>query len=223
MARLARLMLEGWPLHITHRGNHRQAVFVADQDRRDYLALLRRFAEQFEMAIWAYCLMPNHVHLIAVGGQRRSIARAVGNTHREFSRRAHENRSVTGHLWANRYFSTLLDETHLWAAVRYVELNPVRAGLVDRATDYPWSSAAANAGKTANGLLDPARPFPGPIADWASWLGIGVEESTVRQLRRNTLTGQPTCGDLLLPEIEERLRRPVRPKKVRPPRAGPRP
>ena len=115
------------------------------------------------MAVWAYCLMDNHVHVLAVGLEKHSIPRALGNAHREHSCRINMERSVTGHLWANRYFSTALDEPHLWAAVRYVELNPVRANIVTDPTDYRWSSARAHAGLVKDGLLDPERPFPGPI------------------------------------------------------------
>ena len=213
MARLARVMLEGWPFHITHRGNHRKSVFRTDDDRRAYLRLLDRFSKQFGMSIWAYCLMGNHVHLIAVGKERSSISKALGNTHRACSRSRNLHAAVTGHLWANRFFSTPLDEPHLWAAVRYVELNPVRARLVGEATDYAWSSARAHAGLHAHPLLDLERPFPGPIGDWPAWLRAGLEEQTAARLRANTLTGRPTGSDGFILELEERLGRRLRPRK----------
>lgn len=213
MARLARVMLENWPLHITHRGNHRKCVFRTDDDRRTYLGLLGRFAGQFGTRIWAYCLMDNHVHQIAVGTRRESIARTLGNTHRACSRLRNRETGVTGHLWANRFFSTALDEPHLWAAVRYVELNPVRARLVREAPDYPWSSARAHAGLGTDPLLDPERPFPGHIGDWAAWLRAGLEEQTAERLRTNTSTGRPTGSDGFLRELEARLGRRLRPRK----------
>ena len=213
MARMARVMLEQWPFHLTHRGNHKKDVFLSDNDRRRYLALLWEFARKYGMAIWAHCLMSNHVHLIAVGRERVSISKAVGNTHRVFSRRHNREHEVTGHLWANRFFSTALDEPHLWAAVRYVELNPVRAGLVAAATGYPWSSARTHAGLRRDNLLDPGRPFPGPIGDWSAWLGIGLEEETARRLRRNTSTGRPTGSDRFIAQVESRLGRELRPKR----------
>ena len=220
MARMARVMLEGWPFHITHRGNHRKAVFSSDGDREDYLELLGRYAKHFEMAIWAYCLMPNHVHLLVVGQQRSSIAKAIGNAHREFSRRQNQERGVTGHSWANRYFSTPLDESHVWAAVRYVELNPLRAGLVRRATDHGWSSARAHAGLVSDSLLDPGRPFPGPVSDWSAWLGIGLEEEAQQLLRRNTRTGHPTGSEEFVSDIGRRLGRAVSSRRPGPPRRG---
>ena len=206
-------MLEDWPFHVTHRGNHGKCVFRTDDDRRAYLGLLDRFAKKFGMLIWAYCLMGNHVHLIAVGEQRSSISKALGNTHRACSRSRNQETGVTGHLWANRFFSTPLDEPHLWAAVRYVELNPVRARLVGEATDYPWSSARAHTGLQANPLLNPDRPFPGPIGDWAAWLRAGLEEQTAERLRVNTSTGRPTGSDGFVQELEVRLGRRLRPRK----------
>ena len=203
-------MFEGWPFHLAHRGNHKNTVFSSDQDRLEYLTLLREYASRFGMAVWAYCLMGNHVHIVAIGEQRLSIAKAIGNTHRAFSSLQNRRRDVTGHLWANRFFSTALDETHLWAAVRYVELNPVRGNLVVDATDYRWSRARAHAGLTTDPLLDPNRPFPGPIDDWAGWLRLGLEDVIVKKIRENTTTGQPTGSDTFLAEMETRLGRPVR-------------
>lgn len=216
MPRMARVMVAGWPFHLTHRGNHKKRVFRGDADRALYLVLLRRFAEKYGMAIWAYCLMRNHIHLIAVGRKETSIPLAIGTTQSQYSRRVHLERDVTGHLWANRYFSTALDDLYLWAAVRYVELNPVRAGIVSDATDYPWSSARAHAGVTRDSLLAPERPFPGPIGDWRAWLAAGLEKETAERLRVNTYSGKPTGSEEFVSEIEERLGRPVRSKRHKP-------
>jgi len=197
--------VEGLPFHLTHRGNHRKKVFRTDDDRRGYLSALDRFSKRFGMLIWAYCLMGNHVHLIAVGRERDSISKALGNTHRTISRMRNRESEVTGHLWANRFFSTALDEPHLWAAVRYVELNPVRSGLVTHAIDYAWSSARSHAGLEACSLLDPGRPFPGAIGDWAGWLSTGLEEQTAERLRANTSTGRPTGSTGYVRELETTL------------------
>ncbi len=203
-------MLENWPFHVTHRGNHRQTIFRSDDDRRSYLSLLARFGSSFGMSIWAYCLMDNHVHLIAVGRERRSISMALGNTHRACSRIRNEESGVTGQRWAKRFFATTLDEPHLWTAVRYVELNPVRARLVDVATEYRWSSARAHAGLETSDLLAPERPFPGPIDGWSVWLGCGLEEQTSERLRMNTSTGRPTGSDEFIRKLEDRVGRRLR-------------
>jgi putative transposase len=188
-------MASGCPFHVTHRGNQKRTTFETDGDRASYLGMLARYAQQFGMAVWAYCLMPNHVHLIVVGREHRSIALAVGNAHRVHSRLWNQRQSVTGHLWANRFFSTPLDEVHLWAAVRYVELNPVRAHLVDRPWDYPWSSARAHVSSGPDEVLDPARPFPGHVANWSEWLSLGLEEELAARIRANTLSGRPTGNE----------------------------
>ena len=210
MARIARVMFAGLPFHLTHRGNHKETVFFSEQDRAQYLQLLRRHAERFKMAVWAYCLMPNHVHLIAIGRCKASISRALGLTQQMHSRRVNLRRDVTGHLWANRFFSTALDEYHLWAAVRYVELNPVRAGIVKDATEYVWSSARFHGGLAEDDLLHSSSPFPGPIGDWAAWLRIGLDDATASRLRDNTFTGQPSGCDRFIEEIEERCGRKFR-------------
>lgn len=210
---MPRVMFEGAPFHVTHRGNHKKDVFADDRERRLYLDLLHRYSSRFEMSVWGYVLMSNHVHLIVVGRSRTSIPRAIGNAHREFSRRCNERRRVTGHLWANRFFSTVLDEPHLWAAIRYVELNPVRASIVDDATAFEWSSARAHAALADDNLLDGNRPFPGPIGDWRQWLAYGLEEETLNRLRENTANGSPTGDAAFVAAIERRLERRVRPRR----------
>lgn len=213
MARMARVMFEGVPFHVTHRGNHKLPTFEHDGDRRTYLALLDEYARRFRMSIWGYCLMRNHVHLVVVGAERWSISRAVGNTHREYSRRRNRRSGVTGHAWANRFFSTALDDTHLWAAIRYVELNPVRAGIVDDATRYRWSSAWAHADGRHDSLLARGRPFPGPIGDWRAWLATGLEDAVLSRIRRNTASGHPTGNGAFVAAIERRTGRRFRPRR----------
>lgn len=187
-------MLAGVPFHITHRGNLKRTVFRDATDRAAYLSLFRRYAETFETSVWAYCLMGNHIHLLLIGARRESISKTMGNAHRHYARRLHEAANVTGHLWANRFFSAPLDDLYLWAVVRYIELNPVRGGLVKRATDWPWSSARTHAGLATDPLLDPARPFPGPIEDWEAWLELGLEDELADKIRGQTLLGRP-IGD----------------------------
>jgi putative transposase len=208
-------MYAGVPFHVTHRGNHKKPIFEGDRTRHMYLDLVLQYARRFEMAVWGYCLMANHVHLIVLGEDRWSISKAVGIAHRLYSWRRNREAGVTGHLWANRYFSTALDEPHLWAAIRYVELNPVRAGIVDEAVAYEWSSARAHADGVGNELLDPDRPFPGPIGDWRRWLAAGLEEELLNRIRENTASGKPTGNEEFVRAIEKRLDRPVRPRRRR--------
>jgi putative transposase len=221
MPRIARIVVPDCPYHVTHRGNHKEAIFFGSGTQQLYLARLRAYAARYGMEVWAYCLMPNHVHLIVVGRHNDSLARAIGNTHREYSRRVNQERGWTGHLWANRFHSTALDESHLWNAVRYVESNPTRAGLVASSVDYRWSSARAHAGLRSDPLLAAGRPFPGSIAGWPDWLDAGADCREYDALRKNTTTGRPTGSrefvDRLARELARSIPLPGQGIKKRPP------
>ena len=153
MPRFARVVIPDCPHHITHRGNRREDVFFTPQDRDIYRSLLGDYADRHALRIIAYCLMTNHIHLVAIPALENSLAKSVGLAHRRYSRFINKQREWTGHIWANRFFSTPLDEPHTLACIKYVELNPVRAGLVSRAEDYPWSSARSHAFGIADPLL----------------------------------------------------------------------
>ncbi len=140
------------PHHVTQRGNRRQQTFFNDGDYRQYLDLMQHWCLQHQVAIWAYCLMPNHVHLILVPPSEESLCRAVGEAHRRYTRHINFREGWRGHLWQGRFASFVMDEPYLLAAARYVERNPVRARLVSQAADWPWSSAAAHTGLVAGGL-----------------------------------------------------------------------
>jgi putative transposase len=136
------VVLPGVWHHVTQRGNRRQSIFFEDADRHFYLQLLGRHCSKHGVAITGYCLMTNHVHVIASPTRETSLARAFGQAHTDYARWLNLRRGETGHFWQNRYFSCPLDAEHQWAALRYVELNPVRAGMVE----WAWSSAAAHLG-----------------------------------------------------------------------------
>jgi putative transposase len=162
MTRLARAVAVGFPYHVTHRGNRRQDIFFSDDERRTYLDWLREYSRASGLEIWAWCLMSNHVHLLVVPAREDALARAIGLTHRRHALALNAAHRWTGHLWEHRFFSTALDESHLWAAVRYIEQNPVRAGLVGRAEKWCWSSARCHALGESDALLAAGRPFPAP-------------------------------------------------------------
>lgn len=193
MARLARLVVPGVPHHLVQRGNHRSAVFELTSDRKVYQALLRRCAARHGCAIWAYCLMTNHVHLLAVPANEKALARTILAAHMSYAQWFNRRQGTTGHLWSGRYYSAPLDPHHLVAAVRYVELNPVRAGLVERPEDYPWSSARSHGLGYKDPLLAPSRPFPGAIPNWLEWLSQARDPDLEERLRAHTRTGRP-CG-----------------------------
>ena len=157
MPRIARVVVPGYPHHVTQRGNRRQQTFFCDEDYGAYLELMAEWCQRYGVEIWAYCLMPNHAHLIAVPDSQDGLRRAIGEAHRRYTRRVNFREKWRGHLWQGRFASFVLDDYHLFAATRYVERNPVRAGLVDRPEDYHWSSAAAHLAGQDDRLVKVAR------------------------------------------------------------------
>jgi putative transposase len=211
MARRARVVIPGCPHHVTHRGNLRAQVFFCEEDRKFYLATLAQCCRKFGVEVWAYCLMTNHIHMIAVPHAEESLGRALGQARQRYSSVVNARHHWTGNLWANRFHSSPMDEEHLWFGVRYVELNPVRAGIVERATDYSWSSASAHAGTAvAHELLSEARPFPGHHTRWEEFLNAGTSAAQAEQLRINTSTGRPTGSLQFVKTLEEQTGRVLR-------------
>jgi putative transposase len=144
MAGWARLAAPGAPHHVTQRGNRRQRTFFCDEDYEAYIGLMAEWCCRSDVAIWAYCLMPNHVHLIVVPSSESGLRNAIGEGHRRYSRRIKFLEGWRGHLGQGRFASYPMNEPYLLASVRYVELSPVRARLVESPAVYPWSSAAAH-------------------------------------------------------------------------------
>ena len=194
MARIARLVVPHSPHHVTHRGNGRRDVFLDDVDRRVYLGLARRFTSRWGVRVWSYCLMSNHVHLVLVPGSAEALARTLNMLQMAYARWFHSAHGGSGHLWGNRYYSTVVDWARTPATIRYVELNPVRAGISDDAASYAWSSARAHVNRWPNPLLDPERPLPRIIENWSLWLEEGVTAPELELIRGRTRTGRP-LGD----------------------------
>lgn len=221
MARFARVVVPGGAYHVTHRGNRRAPIFHSAADREAYLTELERAVKRHGVEIWAYCLMTNHVHLILAEDEPGALSRTIHLAHMSYSRIFNRRCGWNGHLWSNRFFSTLLDEFHLWRAVRYVELNPVRASVVQDATEYVWSSARAHSRRRPRGILSPKSPFPGGVTDWPGFLASELEPEALETIRKNTATGRPTGSEAFVRSLEVRLGRRLRPSKPgRPPAAS---
>jgi len=221
MPRLTRAVAVGFAHHITQWGNNRQDVFFVDDDRRVYLELLKEQAERYALEIIGYCLMSNHVHIVAIPQEEDSLARAVGRTHFRYTQYINRFHRRSGHLWQGRFYSCALDERHFRLAMKYVELNPVRARICRKAWRYEWSSAAAHVdGKARPDLLD----LPGwydmtSAGRWRKELDAGMAESEIGRLRLNTHTGRPLGSDSFLSKLERLLGRRVRPLPIgRPPK-----
>jgi len=224
MPRHARIVIPGLAHHVTQRGNNRQDVFFADDDRRLYLELLQQESKRFGLAIMGYCLMTNHVHLIATPSKEDSLAKAIGRTDYLYTQTVNRWHGRSGHLWQNRFYSCALDPGHVGAALRYVELNPVRARTVRKAWSYPWSSAAAHVeGDDDGGLLDLktwSRVFKMTGAEWQDWLTQKAEPGEVELIRLNTHCGRPLGTDGFLSKIENALGKRLRPLPVGRPKSA---
>ncbi len=210
MARISRVVAPGYPHHITQRGNRRQETFFSDEDYHAYLNLMSEWCGRCGVSVWAYCLMPNHVHLVVVPEIEGGLRRAIGEAHRRYTLRVNGREGWRGHLWQGRFASVVLDEVHLLAAVRYVERNPVRAGLVASAEEWPWSSARAHVLGRDDTLVKVV-PMLGWVGDWAEYLASPEDEALLEGLRRNERTGRVLGGESFIETLESALARPLKP------------
>ncbi len=214
MARIARVICPGIPHHITQRGNRRQPTFFCDEDYSAYLELMREWCLKYNVDIWAWCLMANHVHLIAVPHTEKDLARAIGEAHRRYTRRINFRENWRGHLWQDRFASFPMDESHLLAAVRYVEMNPVASGLVSHPAEYKWSSAHAHIDGSDDRLACTSL-LQDIIPDWNDYLRLSSTEE-LKTLKLHERTGRPLGNDNFVDTIERTVGRVLRPRKPGP-------
>jgi putative transposase len=212
MARLARIVLPGIPYHVTQRGNRRQPTFFEDGDYDLYRDLLADAARRAGSSVWSYCLMPNHVHLIVVPSDEEGLRRTFADAHRRYTGYINARYRWTGHLWQGRYGAVAMDEAHLAAAARYVALNPVRAKLVERAEQWPWSSVRAHLARKNDTLVEVA-PLIERLGDFAEFLGGAEDQQAIRALRMAETSGRPVGNSEWLSVLEARSGRSLTPKK----------
>ncbi len=211
MARLARLVVPGLPHHVTQRGNRRGTTFFEDGDYALYLDLMAEAATRARTEIWAYCLMPNHVHVILVPADEDGLRRTFADLHRRYTGFVNARARTTGHLWQGRYGSVVMDEAHLVNAVRYVSLNPVRARLVGRARDWAWSSVRAHLAGADDKIVRVA-PVLERVGDFARFLDEPTDEDAAyAALRRAETIGRPIGDPAWLQELEARTGRRLKP------------
>ena len=220
MPRIARIIAFNYPHHITQRGNNRSTVFFDDEDRQTYLKLLAGYAQKHQFQILAYCLMDSHIHLLAVPETETALARGIGMTNQVYTQYLNRKLKQSGRIWQNRFFSCVIEkDQYLWAVARYVERNPVKAGLVEHAELYLWSSAKSH----ITGSID-------PLLGSTSWLSLqeqngyanfirSVDEKADNAIRKATMTGRPFGSECFIDMLEFRLNQPLRPKKSGRPRA----
>jgi putative transposase len=215
MARIARVVLAGHPHHVTQRGNRRQKVFFREADYRTYIDLLTEGCRLAATACWAYCLMPNHTHLVLVPQSPDGLRESLAEAHKRYTRHVNFRYGWRDHLWQERFHSFPMDEGHLLSCVRYVEQNPVKAGLTGRPEDWPWSSARAHLTGIDDVLVTVA-PMLERVADWAAYLNAENEPDMHQTIHRHARTGRPLGSDAFLSIAERLTGRSLRHKKPGP-------
>lgn len=208
------------PHHITQRGNEHRSVFFTAADREVYLGLVKQYATLHSVEVLGYCLMTNHVHLVLLPGRAESLARLMRQVPMRYSQYRHALECGSGHLWQGRYYSCPVAPERLGGVMRYVELNPVRAGLVAEAVDYRWSSAVVHlGGSEAEGVvaMNDWRRCWTP-EEWEAVLSDGAEEGP--SIREATFGGRPLGPDEFVGRLETYLGRQLKRRDPGRPRKG---
>lgn len=201
MARIARVVVPEYPHHVVQRGNRRQQVFFNDRDYEEYLHLLSIHSKKSRLEILAYCLMPNHVHLIVSPATCNSLAKAIGETHRKYTRMINFREKWRGYLWQGRFSSYVLDERYLLVATRYILRNPIKAKIVKNSWDYKWSSACHHLNIDSNPLIND-KLLKALIDDWKAFLHAPTSEEDVNALRTHEGTGRPLGSTQFIEKLE---------------------
>jgi putative transposase len=212
MARLSRVVIPDTPHHITQRGNRRQQTFFTDEDYQYYLDLLAQWCGHFEVRIWAYCLMPNHTHLIAVPKCADGLAKVMEQVHSRYTRYMNFQKGWKGHLWQARYASFPMDDAYLINCARYVELNPVRAKLCQSPQEWTWSSTLSHIEAQSDGICDPA-PLLKHVDCWLSFLEDGLSEDEIHELQKRENSNRPLGSEDFVKRLEKLTGRDLLPKK----------
>jgi putative transposase len=208
---MARVVAVDVPHHVTQRGNARQFVLESDPDRRVYLQLLERYCRLHRVSLLGYCLMSNHVHLIAIPRQPDSLPLALKHTHGQYAAYFNASHASSGHVWQGRYYSCPLDTPRLWTALRYTEVNPIRAGVAAAPEAHIWSSAAVHCGYADPGLLLELTLWnqTWTACAWREYLNVSGPEAVADAdaIRKSTHTGRPLGAPDFVRGLESALRR----------------
>jgi putative transposase len=215
MARLPRIVIPNAPHHVTQRGNRRQQTFFCKEDYKSYIEIMALACKRYNVSIWAYCLMPNHVHLVAVPQSQKDLTQAIGEAHESYTKQINYRMGWSGHLWQGRFFSATLDDYYLERCVRYVELNPIKSGLCIYPQDYPWSSSKAHCEKKSDRLVD-VTPMLNMFPDWLAYLNVHTDASDIDLIRKNSRTGRPIGDKKFLEQLEIETGLRLTPKKPGP-------
>lgn len=229
MPRRSRIRLPGLPLHIVQRGVNRTACFLSDGDRMHYLDLLGRAAAGEGCSVHAYVLMSNHVHMLVSPSEPSSPSRMMKRLGEVYVAHFNKRHGRTGTLWEGRFKSSVVDSAlYLLQCYRYIELNPVRAGMVTRPRDHPWSSYRANAEGAASILLTPhpeyialAATVEERCATYRRLFGAAMSDDELELMRRSINSGSPLGSSEFVAQMELRTGRQLHRNKGGRPRRKP--
>jgi putative transposase len=214
MARLSRVVIPEYPHHVTQRGVRSMDIFYSDRDYEIYLEFLKEYSKKFELEVISYCLMTNHVHLIVIPFKENSISKAIGETHRNYTRYINFKEGVRGHLFQGRFFSTPMDESHFYNCLKYVEQNPVRANMVKYPWEYEYSSARYRVGLEKKSELLKEHNLLNDIDNYKEFIKLNVIDIDI--LREKTRTGRPYGSDEFYEFIKVGYGKDVKPRKPGP-------
>jgi putative transposase len=208
MPRTARIVIPKYPYHVTQRGNYRQEIFQDREDQIKYLSWIEEYSKKYQMLVYAYCLMNNHIHFICTPLSKNSLAKVFSSVHMRYSQYYNKKLKARGHLWQGRFYSCILEHEHVYSAVRYVERNPVRAGLVRKPWEWEWSSAAFHVGDVKE-----SRVKFGDLSDimdikdvnWREYITDKDDPREMDEIRKCTMLGRPWGGAEFITAISKVL------------------
>jgi putative transposase len=214
MSRLARIVIPGIPHHVVQRGNRGQQTYFCQEDYETFLKMLETSCKTYGVDVWNFTLMPNHNHVIAVPSTVKSLSYAIGEAHENYAKMINARYDWRGHLWQERFRSTPMDAMHLYNAIRYVEQNPVRAGLCEKPTDYLWSSARIHQSDFPSWIN--TKVIKEMFPDWLGYLQEATSSDQLKNLRESTNSGRPLGDDQFLKMILDSTGRDLRKQKPGP-------
>jgi putative transposase len=206
MPRIARVVVAGYPHHVTQRGNNKADVFFDENDRWVYLYLLKNYSRKYSCPVLAYCLMPNHVHLLVRPLQKSSLSKTMQGIALCYTQYINKKYNKSGRLWESRYYSCVVDgENYLWPAVRYIEQNPRRGGLVDMEEKHLYSSAKSRVTGAVDEMLDEEIFGEKGRSEYVDFLHSAVGDDEINDIRSCTRTGRPFGSKLFIETLEQSL------------------
>ena len=206
MPRIARIVGIDYPHHIIQRGNNRSAVFFNNKDKEKYLELLRKYSSECACKINAYCLMKNHIHILAIPIHEYSLAKTFQKLSLRYTQYINKKYNRTGRLWECRFYSALVDkEVYLWSVCRYIERNPVRAKIVDKPVEYEWSSARVHCEESKNGFIDPIWQNEYERKEYLKFLNMTDKEEEIVKIRSSTYRGCPIGSGGFINYVENKF------------------